>query len=119
MTYLEVIIIDITYGYIIKVIKRVSPPKCIAIIPNQNYMVIHYSDNYCILYDTTLFEEIYVIIGVPGDHRGIKPSDNGRHLLYGNNGGALQMWNVFDCKIELLSHKLKCFSTYEINWDGS
>lgn len=58
------------------------------------------------------------MIGIPNDHKGIKVSGDGRFLLYGNDT-AIQVWNVGKCCIEMLSHKYKYVSCYNINRDGS
>ncbi len=30
-----------------------------------------------------MFEQVYFVIGIPNDHKGIKVSGDGLHLLYG------------------------------------
>lgn len=54
-TYHDVLIMDMKSNDIVKTIRRVSSPKSITIIPSQPLMIIHYSDNYCIMYDTYNF----------------------------------------------------------------
>lgn len=86
-------------------------------IPNKNYMLIHFSDNYCIVYDTINFEAIFTVLGIANDHKGIKVSENGGHLLHGNSN-AIQMWNMNSCTIEMLSHKFRFISAYAIHGEG-
>ena len=81
-------------------------------------MGILFSDNYCLMYDTDTFEVIYTMIGIPSDHKGIKVSEDGRYILYGNNP-AIQVWSMTKSCIEVLSHKFKYVSCYNINPDGS
>ena len=97
-TMLEVFIIDTHDGAVLSIIKRLSAPRLVMPIPNQHYLLVHFSDNYCILYDTFNYEPIYTILGMPNDHKGIKPSADGKHLLYANNT-ALQMWSIGSCQI--------------------
>lgn len=115
---LQVLIVDTRDGSIVGIIKRLSPPRVVVPIPNKHFMLVHYSDNYCIMYDTVNFEPIYTILGMAHDHKGIKVSEDGNHLLYGNNN-AVQMWNVNSCQIQLLSHKYKFTSAYALNGDAS
>lgn len=58
------------------------------------------------------------MIGIPNDHKGIKVSEDGLFMLYGNDT-AIQVWNVAKCCIEVLSHKFKYVSCYNINRNGS
>lgn len=118
MTMLEVLIIDTSTGIILGNIKRLSAPKSVMAISEKHQIIIHFCDNYCLVYDTYRYEIIYIIIGIFSDHNGIKASENGLHLLYGNNT-AIQMWNMPLCQIELLSHQFKFISAYAINRDGS
>lgn len=50
MCLLEVLIIDLSTGWIIKTIKRLSAPKNVISISHR-CMCILFSDNYCMLYD--------------------------------------------------------------------
>lgn len=113
------LILDIQSNQVIKIIKRAASVKSIVVIPKQSYIIIHYSDNFGILYDTHNFEQLYIIMGLPNDHQGIKPSENGQFLLYGSGRGPIQLWNISTCNIEFISNKIKSFNTYEINHDGS
>lgn len=72
-----------------------ATPKYVFTVGNH-HLLVHFNDNYCILYDTVLFQEFYVMIGVPNDHKGIKVSEDGFHLVYGNDT-AMQMWNIPRC----------------------
>jgi hypothetical protein len=45
-----------------------------------------------------MFEQVYFVIGIPNDHKGIKVSGDGLHLLYGNDK-LIQMWNINRCYI--------------------
>lgn len=65
---------------------------------NEKYLCIHFSDNNCIIYDTTFYYPIYFVVGMCSDHKGLKPSLDGRYLLYGNDQ-AMQIWDVFAARI--------------------
>lgn len=119
ITYAEVLIVEIESKQVVKIIKRAASAKLIVVIPNQAYIIIHFSDNFAILYDTHNFEQVYILMGMPNDHQGIKPSENGQFLLYGSSRGPIQLWNISTCSIEFISNKVKSFNTYEINHDGS
>lgn len=99
MLLLEVLIYDINIGSVIKAIKRLATPKHTVPFPTDHkLLLIHYSDNYCFLYDTTDYDMIYDIRGICSDHKGIKVSGDGRHVFYGNDV-AMQMWNITQCSI--------------------
>jgi hypothetical protein len=118
MAMLEVLIIDLSTSTTVTSIRRLSAPKAVVGVEGRSYVIIHFCDNYCMVYDINRYEIVYIIIGVFSDHNGIKASANGYHLLYGNNT-AIQMWSMAGCQIEMLSHQFKFISSYAINFDGS
>lgn len=119
MLLLEVVIYDLNLGSVIKSIKRLASPKHLVPFPHDHkLLIIHYSDNYCFLYDTKNYEIIYDLRGICSDHKGIKVSGNGKHVFYGNDT-AMQMWNITQSSIEMLCHKMKFINCYNINYNGT
>lgn len=71
LTSLDVRIYDEGTNYLKMTIRRLATPRTMAAGIQQPLIVIHYSDNYCIVYDTQNWEQISVIVGTPKDHRGL------------------------------------------------